>query len=121
MYLAWQFNNKELLEKFPPLFSNVIAHHCTIAFGNKQIAQYFDMHPRAKRKAQLTAHLNVNNGRVQAVGIRHFDGASMNGFAHITISHIDGAKPYEANELSQCYSQFETSPIVLDATMKLFD
>ena len=101
-YSALVLNKKaraELLRKFPPKFSKVIAHHVTIKFNVSK-----DVPLPKNAVVQVVGYATDNKGIEAAVvsvngKIQRADGSNY----HVTLSLEPGRKPVESNAIVQDY------------------
>ena len=97
-YLAYNLTDSargELLARFSPKFSKIIAHHITIAFGVDS------SQPLPEVPTQVEVIGYACNEKIECVVVeidgkqRRSDGKLF----HITLSHNDEAKPVMSNDL----------------------
>ena len=97
-YMGWLLSEPvraALLEKFPPVYTNVVAHHCTLKFGVDGDT------PLPQVTQGVVVGMADDHNGVQALVLsiggttRRPDG----GTYHITWSLAPGRKPVESNEV----------------------
>ena len=111
MYTGWQLSNNEkqkLLEKFPPKYERVIAHHITYALGKQKslppkIEEAFVIGYCAEDGVEALV-IMVNGSTYRTV---------IGGLYHITWSLEKSRKPRDSNVLLQRYAYTFIDPIPL--------
>lgn len=108
-YLGWELPleiRDALLEKFPPNYPNVVAHHCTLKFGVGANA------PLPTETSAVVVGVADDNNGVQALVLSvggtttRPDGSTY----HITWSLNPGRKPVESNTVIQRFGWTPASP-----------
>jgi hypothetical protein len=108
-YLGWELPleiRDALLEKFPPNYPNVVAHHCTLKFGVGANA------PLPTETSAVVVGVADDNNGVQALVLSiagtttRPDGSTY----HITWSLNSGRKPVESNTVIQRFGWTPASP-----------
>lgn len=97
-YVGWLLPDSErtrLLDLFPALFENVVAHHCTLKFGVDET------YPLPEQTQAVVVGEAVDPTGVQALVLR-VGGTTQReggGIYHITWSLAPGRKPVESNKV----------------------
>lgn len=92
-----------LLEKFPPLYENVVLHHITYKFG---FSQNFDLPPEVS-SVKVVGY--TKNEHIECLVVA-LDGSTLRPdglIYHITISHDNLSQPKDSNALLE--SGFDSS------------
>ena len=93
-YSAYKLSKKsreKLLEKFPPKYENIIAHHITVKFPSDVMP-----HPA---KIQVVGHAAKDGVEAAVVSVNGKTTRSDGKVYHITISLENGKKPVQSNNL----------------------
>ncbi len=119
-YLAYNLTEKgraELLERFSPVFSKVVAHHVTFEMG---VGEDSPLPPKAEIKVVGYARNEKIECVVVEVGgtVHRNDGS----IYHITLSHSDEARPVQSNDLlkEQGYELVEQFSVETEPTFNSF-
>ena len=108
-YLGWALPlevRDALLEKFPPTYPNVVAHHCTLMFGVSSET------PLPTETTGVVVGVSDDNNGVQAL-VLSIGGTTTrpdDGTYHITWSLNPGCKPVESNAVIQRFGWTPASP-----------
>jgi hypothetical protein len=108
-YVGWALPREvrdALLEKFPPTYPNVVAHHCTLKFGVDSDT------PLPAESTGVVVGVSDDNNGVQAL-VLSVGGTTTRpdgGTYHITWSLNPGRKPVESNEVIQRFGWTPASP-----------
>jgi hypothetical protein len=124
-YLAFVLDDRSralLLERLPPRFSNVIAHHVTLIYPKtegekaKMRRMYIQL---LDQECDVEVYREYVGEHIHAAGVI-FNGATtkmLGGFYHVTMSLENPAKPVDSNKLKE----FTTldKPFKLTGTLQL--
>lgn len=110
MYTGWQLSKNEkqkLLERFPPKYDRVVAHHITHDLGNKPL-------PPKAGEAFVVGHIARDGVEALVVMInRTTHRYTLGGYYHITWSLDKGRKPVDSNVVLRRYGYNFVKPIEL--------
>lgn len=93
-YNLTEESSKKLLKKFPPIFSQIQAHHVTYKFGVTEDEKI----PEAK-KVEVIGYLRNSDIECVIVKVKETTQRPDNLFYHITISHTFKVKPSASNQM----------------------
>ena len=115
-YVLTKESRDKLLDSFPPVYENVIAHHITVVFGIPK-----NTHPPKKPKTvQVIGYINDGEGveglLVSVNGNTNRDDGSK---YHITMSLANGRKAVETNNYVNDVTKIH--PITIDVIPKTLD
>lgn len=108
-YVLTDKSRKEILEKFPPAYEKIIAHHITLKYGTSQQ----EPAPLMPHLVRIIGYINSNDG-VEGLLV-DVDGTTIrpdgNKF-HITLSISNNRKPVETNNYTSITQPIE--PMIIE-------
>jgi len=116
-YVGWRipdYEKNRLLEKFPPIFDNVVAHHITLEYDVSK-----DIELPEQIYGIIVGHAHDENIEALVVSIDGTITRPDGSFFHITWSMGDGAKAVQSNKLIKDYGFETVAPIMIDLIPEL--